>query len=70
MSRKTEKVVPGASWRDFIFTDFERRSFSTATPVLGSCRANTRREEKPGISDGPLSEYPEKTTSNSATYSG
>ena len=32
MSRKTQKVVCRASWRDFIFANFVRKSFSTATP--------------------------------------
>ena len=31
MSRKPEKVVYRASWRDFIFANFAGRSFSTAT---------------------------------------
>jgi hypothetical protein len=30
MSRKIEKVVSRASWRDFIFVNFAARRFSTA----------------------------------------
>jgi len=36
MSKKIEKVVCRASWRDFIFANFAGRSFSTATPVNDS----------------------------------
>jgi hypothetical protein len=32
MSRKTEKVVCGASSHDFIFANFAGKSFSTPTP--------------------------------------
>jgi len=36
MYNQPEKIVYRASWREVIFADFSKKSFSTATPVINN----------------------------------